>query len=91
MEVTVIRDSKYLIPNAQHQNFTESNDVVGEGVLLKGNFANIEGLRRGEPFTYKLFINMINWNVIAQLFSLALVVLSGPAIIFLLYFKRGNL
>jgi hypothetical protein len=24
--------------------------------LLKGNFANIEGLRRGEPFTYKLFI-----------------------------------
>ena len=56
MEVTVIRDSKYLIPNAQHQNFTESNDYVGEGVLLKGNFANIEGLRRGEPFTYKLFI-----------------------------------
>lgn len=56
MEVTVIKDSKYLIPNAQHQNFTESNDYVGEGVLLKGNFANIEGLRRGEPFTYKLFI-----------------------------------
>jgi len=56
MEVTVIKDSKYLIPNAQHQNFTESNDWVGEGVLLKGNFANIEGLRRGEPFTYKLFI-----------------------------------
>jgi hypothetical protein len=56
MEVTVIKDSKYLIPNAQHQNFTESNDVVGEGVMLKGNFANIEGLRRGEPFTYKLFI-----------------------------------
>jgi hypothetical protein len=56
MEVTVIKDSKYLIPNPQHQNFTESNDWVGEGVLLKGNFANIEGLRRGEPFTYKLFI-----------------------------------
>jgi len=34
---------------------------------------------------------MINWNVIAQLVSLGLVVLSGPAIIFLLYFKRGNL
>ena len=34
---------------------------------------------------------MINWNVIAQLTSLALVLLSGPAIIFLLYFKRGNL
>jgi hypothetical protein len=56
MEVTVIKDSKYLIPNATHQNFTESSDIVSEGVLLKGNFANIEGLRRGEPFTYKLFI-----------------------------------
>lgn len=56
MEVTVIRDSKYLIPNSTHQNFTESNDYVGEGVMLRGNFANIEGLRRGEPFTYKLFI-----------------------------------
>mgnify|MGYP001167588898 FL=1 len=34
---------------------------------------------------------MINWNIIAQLLSLGAVVLSGPAIIFLLYFKRGNL
>lgn len=56
MEVTVIRDSKYLIPNQEHQNFTESNDIVGEGNILKGNYANIEGLRRGEPFTYKLFV-----------------------------------
>ena len=32
-----------------------------------------------------------NWNIIAQLLSLALVTLSGPAVIFLLYFKRGNL
>ena len=56
MEVIVQRDSKYLIPNAEHKNFTESNDWVGEGVLLKGNYADIDGLRRGEPFTYKLFI-----------------------------------
>jgi len=56
MQVTVVQDSKYLIPNNDHQNFTESNDWVGEGVLLNGNFANIEGKRRGEPFTYKLFI-----------------------------------
>ena len=34
---------------------------------------------------------MINWNVIAQLVSLGAIALSGPAIIFLLYFKRGNL
>jgi hypothetical protein len=56
MEVIVNKDSKYLIPNQEHRNFTESNDYVGEGNLLRGNFANIEGLRRGEPFTYKLFI-----------------------------------
>jgi hypothetical protein len=56
MEVTVTKDSKYLIPNAQHQNFTESTEWVGEGVMLNGDFANIEGKRRGEPFTYKLFI-----------------------------------
>lgn len=56
MEVTVTKDSKYLIPNATHQNFTESTEWVGEGVMLNGNFANIEGKRRGEPFTYKLFI-----------------------------------
>uniref|UniRef100_Q4G3D2 Photosystem II reaction center protein Psb30 n=2 Tax=Emiliania huxleyi TaxID=2903 RepID=PSB30_EMIHU len=34
---------------------------------------------------------MFNWNIVAQLLSLALVTLSGPAVIFLLYFKRGNL
>ena len=38
-----------------------------------------------------LFKHMINWSVFAQLASLALVVLSGPAIIFLLYFKQGNM
>jgi hypothetical protein len=34
---------------------------------------------------------MINWNFLAQILALGAVVLSGPAIIFLLYFKRGNL
>ena len=33
----------------------------------------------------------MNLNVIAQLLALTLVVLSGPAVIFLLYFKQGNL
>lgn len=56
MQVIVKEDSKYLIPNQQHQNFTEGNEEVGEGVMLNGNFAIIEGLRRGEPFKYKLFI-----------------------------------
>ena len=34
---------------------------------------------------------MVNWQVIAQLFSLAIIVLVGPAVIILLSFKKGNL
>lgn len=34
---------------------------------------------------------MINWQVIAQLVSLGIIVLVGPAVIILLSFKRGNL
>jgi hypothetical protein len=34
---------------------------------------------------------MVNWQVIGQLISLAVIVLVGPAVIVLLAFKRGNL
>lgn len=34
---------------------------------------------------------MVNWQVIAQLISLAIIVLVGPAVIILLSFKKGNL
>jgi len=34
---------------------------------------------------------MINWQVIGQLISLALIVLVGPAVIVLLSFKKSNL
>lgn len=34
---------------------------------------------------------MINWQVIGQLISLAIIVLLGPAVIILLSLKRGNL
>nr|YP_009313855.1 Photosystem II protein psb30 [Hommersandiophycus borowitzkae]YP_009314058.1 Photosystem II protein psb30 [Izziella formosana]YP_009315288.1 Photosystem II protein psb30 [Yamadaella caenomyce]YP_010873120.1 photosystem II protein psb30 [Nemalion vermiculare]WGV34492.1 photosystem II protein psb30 [Nemalion vermiculare]SCW22109.1 Photosystem II protein psb30 [Hommersandiophycus borowitzkae]SCW22312.1 Photosystem II protein psb30 [Izziella formosana]SCW23743.1 Photosystem II protein psb30 [Y len=34
---------------------------------------------------------MINWQVIGQLTSLAIIVLVGPAVIILLSLKRGNL
>ncbi len=56
MQVVVNKDSKFLIANTDHKNFTETNEVIGEGNLLTGEAKNIEGLRRGEPFTYKLFI-----------------------------------
>nr|WDA99281.1 hypothetical protein GAYEhsy245_066 [Galdieria yellowstonensis]WDA99471.1 hypothetical protein GAYE_10879_066 [Galdieria yellowstonensis] len=34
---------------------------------------------------------MINWQVIGQLVALTLIILSGPAIIMLLSFRKGNL
>ena len=34
---------------------------------------------------------MINWQVIGQLLSLAIIVLVEPAVIVLLSYKRGNL
>nr|YP_009051139.1 photosystem II protein psb30 [Galdieria sulphuraria]AIG92581.1 photosystem II protein psb30 [Galdieria sulphuraria] len=34
---------------------------------------------------------MINWQVIGQLIALTLIILSGPAIIMLLSFRKGNL
>ena len=56
MEVRVLKDTKYLIANPDHKNFTESGEVVEEGSVLKGEPKAIQGLRRGEPFTYRLFI-----------------------------------
>nr|YP_009296448.1 photosystem II protein psb30 [Thorea hispida]AOM65383.1 photosystem II protein psb30 [Thorea hispida]ARX95946.1 photosystem II protein psb30 [Thorea hispida] len=34
---------------------------------------------------------MINWQVIAQLLSLGIIVIVGPTVIVLLSFKKGNL
>lgn len=56
MEVVVNQDSKFLTANAEHQNFTETTENIGEGNILKGEPKNIQGLRRGKPFTYRVFI-----------------------------------
>ena len=56
MKATVNKDSKCLIANSDHKNFTETNEVIEEGSVLNGDIKNVEGLRRGEPFTYRLFI-----------------------------------
>jgi len=56
MNVRVVKDTKYLIANKDHKNFTEGSETVEQDTILKGEPKNIEGLRRGEPFTYRLFI-----------------------------------
>lgn len=56
MQVVVNKDAKILIPNPEHKNFTETDEMIEEGSIIKGNPRNIEGLRRGEKFTYRLFV-----------------------------------
>ncbi len=60
MIVEVIEDAKVLIPNSEHQNFTEGKETIKTGDQLSGSVKSINGLRRGEPFIYKLFLTNDN-------------------------------
>jgi len=53
-KVRVLDSCKVLIPNEEHKNFTESTEQIEKDELLTGKYVNIEGLRRGKPFTYRL-------------------------------------
>lgn len=56
MNVITIKDAPVLIPNEDHKNFTENGVVIPQGVELEGTKKEIHGLRRGKPFTYRLFV-----------------------------------
>lgn len=56
MKAQLIQDAKILIPNTEHKNFTDSGEVIEEGTFVTGQVKNIEGLRRGKPFIYRLFL-----------------------------------
>lgn len=60
MKVTVNKDTKFLIANSDHKNFTETDEVVESGRILEGNNRNIQGLRRGKPFMYRVFVTTDN-------------------------------
>jgi hypothetical protein len=60
MKVLVKEDAKVLIPNNQHKNFTETNEIIPKETVLNGSEKFIEGLRRGDPFTYRLFVTENN-------------------------------
>ncbi len=55
MKATVIEDAPVLIPNNGHKNFTRSDEVIKQGTAVQGTIKVIRGVRRGEPFDYKLF------------------------------------
>jgi hypothetical protein len=56
MEAIVLEDAKVLVPNKEHKNFTESNEFIPKGETLIGEFKSIHGLRRGQPFSFRVFI-----------------------------------
>lgn len=56
MKAQVIADAKILIPNNDHRNFTEGSEVIKQDEIVEGKRTNVKGLRRGQPFEYKLFL-----------------------------------
>jgi hypothetical protein len=71
IKAQLVEDAKILIPNKEHKNFTESKEVLEEGTFVTGQVRNIEGLRRGKPFVYRLFLTdknqLIYLNKIKQM------------------------
>jgi len=56
----VIADASVLVPNAAHRNFVAGNDVIKADTTITGDPKKIEGLRRGQPFVYRLFLTNDN-------------------------------
>ena len=56
MKVNVIKDCKVLLRNKKHKNFTETDIEIKKGTVLNGKPIEVNGLRRGEPFKYRLFL-----------------------------------
>mgnify|MGYP003114396083 CR=1 FL=1 len=64
VETAIVKESaKVLVPNKEHENFTETKEIIPAGTTLQGSFKSISGKRRGEPFTYRVFIDT-NGNII---------------------------
>ena len=60
MKVQVIEDTKVLLPHPEHQNFVEGKETIPAQTILNGEPKVVAGLRRGEPFNYKLFLTNDN-------------------------------
>jgi hypothetical protein len=56
MEAIVLENAKVLVPNKEHKNFTETNEEMPKGTVVNGEFKSIKGLRRGEPFSFRVFV-----------------------------------
>lgn len=57
---TIIESAPVLVPNVEHKNFTESRNEIPKGRTIEGDFKIISGLRRGQPFDYRVFVTKKN-------------------------------
>lgn len=55
VRATVIKDANVLVANNEHKNFTETKEIIPQGSIIFGQIIKIQGLRRGQPFEYRLF------------------------------------
>lgn len=55
IQAIIIQDTNFLIPNKEHKNFTDSSESAKVGSIITGEFRNVNGLRKGKPFEYRLF------------------------------------
>jgi hypothetical protein len=55
MKVVTIEDATILIPNLEHKNFTATDLQIPKGTQIEGSVKYINGLRKGQPFQYRLF------------------------------------
>lgn len=51
----VNKDANVLVANNEHKNFTETKEIIPKGSIIFGQIMKIQGLRRGQPFEYRLF------------------------------------
>lgn len=56
VKTVTIETAPILIPNLEHKNFTESKFVIPKGTEILGEYKVINGLRRGKPFDYRVFV-----------------------------------
>ena len=56
MEAILKEDAKVLVPNKEHKNFTETSEVIPKDTIVEGEFKSIKGKRRGEDFSFRVFI-----------------------------------
>ena len=56
INAVIIEDAQVLVPNKEHKNFTQTRETLPKGREIVGTFKSIKGKRRGEDFTYRVFI-----------------------------------